>query len=301
LGVEVAHGDLTSQESVDAAANGVDAMVHCAGLVSLAPRDRQAMQNANVEGTRNVLDAGASRGLRILHTSTIGTIGPTTDARPLDESAAPAPLWFDYPYAASKRQSERLALEYAERGADVVVLNPGIILGPGDVSYTSTQFVRRYLRREVWMHLGGGASFADVRDVSSAYVGALTRGRRGERYVLAGMNHTYEELQEGLRLLTGLHRSAPMPRPVAEWVALWSEAGAAFGRHPFEEFNLAVVRWASLFNYCSARKAERELGYRMRAFSDTLADTIVDHLRRGAARPTTPELRSLLQRSGSPV
>jgi dihydroflavonol-4-reductase len=294
--VDVAVGDVTSQDSIEAAATGVEAIVHCAGLVSLAPRDREAMRRANVEGTRNVLDVGASRGLRILHTSTIATIGPTPDARALDEIAAPIPLSFDYPYATSKRQSESLALEYAGRNVDVVVLNPGIILGPGDVKYSSTQFVLRYLRRELWMHLSGGASFADVRDVAAAYVGALSRGRRGERYVLAGMNHTYRELQEELRRLTGLHPSAPMPRPLADWFALWSEAGAAFARHPFEEFNLSVVRWASLFNYCSARKAEQELGYRSRPFSDTLADTIVDHLRRGAAQPTTRELESLLQR-----
>jgi dihydroflavonol-4-reductase len=262
------------------------------------------MQRANVEGTRTVLEAGASRGLRILHTSTIATIGPTPDPHPLDESAPPVALSFDYPYAASKRQSENLALDYARRGVDVVVLNPGIILGPGDVNYSSTQFVLRYLRRELWVHLSGGASFADVRDVAAAYVDALERGRAGERYVLAGMNHTYRELQAELRRLTGLHASTPMPRPLADWFALWSEAGAAFARHPFEEFNTAVVRWGSLFNYCSARKAEQELGYRTRGFSDTLADTIVDHLRRGAAQPVTPELMSLLQRraaSSSPA
>jgi dihydroflavonol-4-reductase len=299
LGVDVALGDVTALDSVLGAASGVEAIVHCAGVVSLAPRDRETMRRVNIEGTRNVLEAGASRRLRILHTSTIATIGPTVDARPLDESAAPVPLSFDYPYAASKRQSESLALEYAERGVDVVVLNPGILLGPGDVNYSSTQFVLRYLRRELWMHLSGGASFADVRDVAAAYPGALARGRGGERYVLAGMNQTYRELQEELRRLTGLHHSAPMPRPLAEWFALWSEAGAAFARHPFEEFNLSVVRWASLFNYCSARKAEQELGYRPRPLSSTLTDTIVDHLRRGAAQPTTSELRALIQQSES--
>jgi dihydroflavonol-4-reductase len=298
-GIDVAAGDIASRESVAAAASDVEAIVHCAGLVSLSPRAGPDLRRANLEGTRNVLEVAASRGARVLHTSTIGTIGPTSDPRVLDESAPPAPLSFDYPYAASKRASESLALDYAVRGADVVVLNPGIVLGPGDPNYSSTRFVLHYLRRELWMHLGGGASFADVRDVSAAYVGALARGRRGERYVLAGMNCAYREVQAELTLLTGLHRSAPMPRPFADWLALWSEAGAAFARHPFEDFNLGVVRWASLYNYCSARKAEQELGYRSRPLQETLADTVVDHLRRGAAQPTTPELRTLLARGVS--
>jgi dihydroflavonol-4-reductase len=296
LNVDVVQGDILSPESLARAMTDVDALVHCAGLVSLNLRDREALQRVNVEGTRNVLEEAMSRGIRVLHTSTIATIGPTSEPVALDETASAVPLPFDYPYAASKRASESLAMDFCQRGLDLVVLNPGILFGPGDVKYTSTQFILRYLRRELWLHLGGGASFGDVRDVAGAYVAALTKGRRGERYLLGGWNRTYQELQEELRRLTGLHRSAPVPRPVAEWFAFWSQTSAAFWRHPFEEFNTSVVRWASLFNYCNIKKAERELGYRVRDFSVTLADTIADHLRRGAAQATTAELRALLRR-----
>jgi len=297
LGVEVARGDVLSPESLVLATAGVDAIVHCAGLLSLNPREREALQRVNVEGTRNVLQAAASRGVRVVHTSSIATIGPTAEPRTLDEGAPSVPLAFDYAYAVSKRQSEELALSHARQGLDVVVLNPGIVLGPGDVNYGSTLFILHYLRRELWAHLGGGASFADVRDVACAYVTALDRGRSGERYVLAGMNRSFGEVQEDLRRITGLHRSAPLPQPLAEWMALWSQVGAALGRHPFEAFNAPVVRWGSLFNYCSSRKAETEIGYRTRDFSTTLTDTVVDHIRRGAARATTIELQGLLGRA----
>jgi dihydroflavonol-4-reductase len=297
LNVDVVQGDISSSQSIAAALEAVEAVVHCAGLVSLKLSDRDALQRINVEGTRNVLEAAAIRRLRVLHTSTIATVGPTSDPRPLDEKAPPVPLSFDYPYAATKRRAEALALDYGARGLDVVVLNPGILFGPGDINYSSTQFVLRYLRREVWLHLGGGASFGDVRDVAAAYVAALARGRSGERYILAGMNRSYRELQEELRRLTGLHASAPMPLPIAEWFAVWSQAGSALWRHPFEEFNMSVVRWASLFNYCSSQKAIDELGYRTRDFSKTLSDTIGDHLRRGAASATTAELKHMMQRA----
>jgi hypothetical protein len=81
--------------------------------------------------------------------------------------------------------------------------------------------------------------------------------------------------------------------------ALWSEFAAVFWRHPFETFNQSVVRWGSLYNYCSAAKAHRDLGYRIRNFSETLADTVADHLRRGAAQSATPKLRALLDRAGT--
>jgi dihydroflavonol-4-reductase len=297
LNVDVAQGDILSQQSLAAALEGMEALVHCAGLISLNPKEREALQRINVEGTRRILAAAASKRVRVLYTSTIATIGPTTDPRALDENEPTVPLSFDYPYAASKRQGEALAFDYHASGLDVVVLNPGILFGPGDINYTSTQFVLRYLRRQVWLYLGGGASFGDVRDVAAAYVAALTRGRAGERYILAGVNRSYRDLQEELRRLTGLHRSAPMPQPLAEWFATWSQAGAMLWRHPFEEFNASVVRWASLFNYCSSHKATSELGYEPREFSETLADTIVDHIRRGAAPATTVELMNLMRRA----
>lgn len=299
LNVDIVHGDVTTPETLASAMADCDAVVHCAGIVSLNPRDRHDMQMVNVEGTRAVLQAAALRGAKVVHTSTIATLGPTREPTALAEDAPARPLPFDYPYAASKRESENLALEYARRGLHVVVVNPGVLLGPGDMKFTSTQFVLRYLRRELWTHLGGGASFGDVRDVAAAYLGALEQGRSGERYVLAGQNRTYAELQEELRRVTGLHGSMPVPRPLAEWYALWSQAASVLARHPFEEFNLSVVRWGSLFNYCSAQKAETHLGYRVRDFTATVTDTVIDHLRRGAAQPTTVELQALLGRRAS--
>ncbi|HEY3593058.1 MAG TPA: NAD-dependent epimerase/dehydratase family protein, partial [Polyangiaceae bacterium] len=194
--MEIARGDILSPASLRAAAEGVHAIAHCAGLVSLSLRDRGKLQSVNVDGARNVFEEAMNRGIRVLHTSTIATIGPTPGPTPLDESAPEVPLAFDYPYAETKRRAEALAFDYLARGLDVVILNPGILFGPGDVHYTSTQFVLRYLRRQVWMHLAGGASFGDVRDVAAAYAPALTRGRAGERYILAVMNRTYRDLQE---------------------------------------------------------------------------------------------------------
>ena len=64
-----------------------EAVVHCAGLVSLKLGDRDALQRVNVDGTRNVLEAAACRRLRLIHTSTIATLGPTSEPRPLAEDA----------------------------------------------------------------------------------------------------------------------------------------------------------------------------------------------------------------------
>ena len=276
--VEIAPGDVVAPDTVAAAVSGVDAIVHCAGLTSWRIRDRAPLFRVNVDGTRNVLRAAAAQGIRVLHTSSIASIGPTREPRELDEESPATALDFDCPYTESKRASEQLAQTFAARGADVVVLSPGVLLGPGDVHYTSTAFVRHYLRGELRHYLEGGSSFCDVRDVARAYVAALHSGRRGERYLLAGANRTHAAIREDLRRLTGLHRCARLPAPVAEWAAYWSEATAFFVPHPFEDLNVALIRWGSRFAYCSSAKAERELGFRPRSLSQSLADTVADHL-----------------------
>ena len=173
------------------------------------------------------------------------------------------------------------------------MLNPGIMLGPDDVYFSSTEFVMRYLRSELGLHLSGGASFCDVRDVALAYPSALERGLSGERYILAGVNRSYGEVMTELRQLSGLQRSTTAPPGLAEWAAIWSELGATIWPHPLEKLNRPVVRWGSLFNFCDSAKAQRKLDYRSRSFTQTLIDTVIDLMQRGAVRPVTPQLRAL--------
>jgi dihydroflavonol-4-reductase len=299
LPVELAEGELLERRTLERALVGIEAVVHCAGLVALRPRDREALYRVNVEGSRNVLEAAWARGLRVVFTSSIATLGASSapilrDERSWIGAAVPGSV-----YVESKRVSEELALSLATRGLDVVVLNPGNALGPGDSSFTSTKFVLSYLQGRLRFHLGGGISFCDVRDVAAAYVAALTRGRAGERYILAGMNLTYEQLLAELWRLTGLYQAMPLPWPVARGFGYWSELAALLFEHPFEDLNLSVVSHAELFTFADVSKAARALDYRLRDFRSTLRDTLVDHLARGAAPVTTPQLQALLAVRGA--
>ena len=295
LGAVVFQGDVLAPDSLQPAMSGVDAVIHCAGSVSRRLRDKDSVYRVNVEGTRNVLEAAARRHVKVVHTSSIACVGPSPDPRLLDEDTPGASLGFEFPYVESKRRSEELALSYAANGrTEVIVLNPGSVMGPGDPSYGSTELVLRYLRGELRVFTQGGMSFCDARDVAKAYVTAVERGISGERYILAGVNRTYREVHEDLQRLTGLHHCFPVPTGVAEWAALWSEIGSVFWPHPFENLNQSVVRWGSLFHYCSSDKAQRELGYEIRNFESTLVDTIVDQLQRGSVAANTAELRAML-------
>ncbi|WP_163999442.1 NAD-dependent epimerase/dehydratase family protein [Pyxidicoccus caerfyrddinensis] len=294
LPLEETEGDVLDRSAVARALEGVEAVVHCAGLVALRPRDREALFRVNVEGSRYVLEAARARSLRVLFTSTVGTLGSTTLPVARDECAGADARVGGSAYVESKRAGEELALAMAALGADVVVLNPGNALGPGDARLTGTRFVSHYLQGSLRFYLQGGMSFCDVRDVAAAYVSALERGRPGERYLLAGVNLSYGQLFSELWRLTGLHRPWPLPWPAALGMAFSSEMASAFFEHPLEELNLSVVGSGQRFTFANVGKAVRELGYRVRDFRATLADTLVDHLSRGSFPTMTPRLRALL-------
>src|SRR4051794_38418984 len=145
LPVDLVVGDVLDRASVKRALAGMDAVIHVAGLVSLRRRDRELLQRVNVEGTRLVIGLAAERGVRAIHTSTIATIGFTEEPRLADEESRLSPEAAAlYPYAASKLAAEEVALSIARGGAQVVVLNPGLLLGPGDLRLSSTRFVHHY-------------------------------------------------------------------------------------------------------------------------------------------------------------
>jgi dihydroflavonol-4-reductase len=285
-------GDILDRRALEAAMEGVEAVIHTAGAFSAA--GDPAADHTNVEGTRNVLESARVRRLRVVHTSTIATIGVTEGPAVLDEtSSADAPA-VSFAYVDSKCRGERLALESARRGLDVVVLNPGIVLGPGDVYLTSTRIVADYLRGWLLLHPGGGAAFCDVRDVARAHVAALGAGVSGERYITAGTNLTFAELFRRLCHMTGLHPVWPLPWGFNEMAAVSGVAAMGF---PGLEGALEAARYGQFFNFCDSTKAAEVLGYTARDLSITLADTIRDHLRRGVASAVTSRLRALVEGS----
>ncbi|HVU52610.1 MAG TPA: SDR family NAD(P)-dependent oxidoreductase [Polyangia bacterium] len=292
LPVDLREGDVLDPRSVARAVKGVDAVVHLAGLHALRRRDRDALFRVNVEGTRNVLQAAAARGVRAIHTSTIGAIGLTDGPIVLDETARLAPeRAAQYPYAASKLAAEAIADGLARAGADVVVLNPGLLLGPGDLRRSSTRFIHAFLEQQAPFFPAGGTSFGDVRGVAAMYPVALRKARCGERYILAGLNRTYRELFELIARAAGRPRAWPLPSWVATWWGLASDAAGLFAQHPFEEFSLGTVAYSTRFNYCDSSKANAELGYAAGDFEALVRETVADLL--GAS----PRARALTRRA----
>jgi dihydroflavonol-4-reductase len=292
LAVEVARGDVLDAASVRAALAGQDALVHVAGIPRVGA-DPGQIHDVNVRGTALVLAAAREAGVgRVVHTSSISAAGGTRRPVVPDESAPGNAASLGIPYFVSKLEGERLALAEAARGLPVVVLRPGVVLGPGDTHRSSAGLVVAIAKRRLPAVLAGGTSFCDVRDVAAGYAAALERGRPGEVYALAGHNLPLAEFAARTAALAGVRAPVRVPYPAAWLLAATAEVAAALlGRRP--PTNRDLARSGSLFTYASSEKAARELGYAIRPLEAMIRDTLVDALAAGRLRAETAELRAL--------
>ena len=287
-GIEAVAGDITNAEQVRRAVEGVDEIYHLAGAVERAPTNPWRQYDVHVEGTRHICEAARRSGVkRIVLASSSGTVA--VDREPLvrnEDSGYTNEFVAEWPYYLSKIYAEKLALWYYEHhGLPIVIINPSLLLGPGDERESSTKDMRLYLEGQIRVVPTGGLNLVDARDAAAGARAAMRHGRLGERYLLAGPNWTFREWIDHVEAVSGVRGPFLSPSSgVALFLAgvarrLLPLAGGAF------ELDDASIRMSALYWYCDAAKARAELGFEPRDPMETLRDTVDD------LRERHPELR----------
>jgi dihydroflavonol-4-reductase len=275
-------GDVLDRKALDRGLENCDWCFHVAASYQLWMRDYAPMYAANVEGTRNVVEAAGETGCRkIIYTSTVGCIGlpKRVDGKftPTDESATVTEAQMTNPYKHSKWRAEQVALELAGKGLPIVIVNPSAPVGPRDVKPTPTgQLVLDFLNRKLPAYLDTGLNWVHVRDVAIGHILVAEKGKFGERYILgsADGNWTMQEMLEVLEEITGL----PAPKmKVPYWVALAAAhvdetISSMTGKPP--KAPLAGVRMAKYKMWFNPAKAIRELGLPQTPPKQALADAV---------------------------
>lgn len=275
--VEFVKGDLKDREAVRQALAGVEALYHLAGLVSFRNEDGRKMYELHVDATRELLRDVNALGTkpRIILASTSGTIAVSKDERVGTEADDyPIETVGRWPYYLSKIFEEKLALDYCRKHAiPLVVLNPSLLMGPGDDRLSSTWTVVKFLQRDIPAMPGGGMCLVDVRDVADAALAALTKGELYGRHLM-GVNLTMKDFFGRLERLTGV--AAPrvkLPKQVNILGAYALERVAKW-RGTKVELDPQEVEVGEHWFWCDSAKAEFLLGFKARDVFETLHETV---------------------------
>lgn len=229
LNVTRVTGDILYPESLRKAVEGCETVYHCAASYSFWSRQREAIYQTNILGTRNVLDAARESGARrVVFTSSVSTIGlpqfgDGSPNGPLGvEDMPPDPSHLIGHYKQSKFQAEQLALAANDDDLHVIVVNPCAPVGEWDVKPTPTgRIPLDFARGRIPGYLATGMNLVDVTDVAQGHILAMERGKPGERYILGNRNLTLLEVFGMLAEITG--RRTPRWR-----LPYWLVIGAAY-------------------------------------------------------------------------
>jgi dihydroflavonol-4-reductase len=212
-GVEYVQADLADIGRLVEACRGAEWVFHCAAALGASRLGVEGFRAVNVEGTRTLLEAARKAGVRrVVHFSSAGVLGHVKEGRAADETH---PLDPRDAYDLTKLEGERLALEAAGRGLEVVVIRPGWVYGPGD--RRTFKLVRAVARRRFAL-VGRGRTLQTpvyIDDLVEGTVRAAEKGRPGEIYNLAGPEVlTVREISDGIAQAAGV-KAARLRLPLA--------------------------------------------------------------------------------------
>ena len=193
LDIEVFQIDLADQERLARVFdNNFDVVIHCAANIHIGWKFLDLGMQVNRDGTKFLLNEAGRRGIKFIHVSTVNTLAIGAKGTIVDEDT-PGGGQIPCTYVVTKRAAERLAVEAAAAGQNVVIVHPGFMLGPWDWKPSSGKMIQA-LQGFSPLAPSGGCTVCDPRDVAEAILNAIDQGVSGRHYILGGENMTYLEL-----------------------------------------------------------------------------------------------------------
>jgi len=280
LGATLVKGDVADRAIMCDAMRGVDGVFHIAALYKLGLEFKDQMYGANVDGTRHTLEAAIEAGVpKIVYTSTVGVFG-NTHGKIVDESYRVEMRSLASEYERTKWAAHyEVAVPLQQKGAPLVIVQPGGVTGPGDTSPLNLVYDFYLNRMPIMMGPQAGVTVAHVDDIVDGHILAMEKGRTGESYILAGPPLTYKQMLEMWQTICGI----PAPKL---WLPGWTASLSSQLVGGLERvFKLktalsseALATQADYTFYATADKAKRELGWQPRPLEQTFKEVLDDKL-----------------------
>lgn len=275
LGVQLVAGDVTDKASLRAPMQGVDGVYHIAGWYKLGTADKENGIRINVEGTRNVLTLMQELGIpKGVYTSTLA-VHSDTHGVAVDESYRFTGQHLSVYDETKWRAHYEVADPLMAQGLPLVVVQPGLIYGPGDQGPSRDALVQ-YLQGKLPMLPQQTAySWGYIDDIAAAHLAAMAKGRIGEHYHICGPAHTLIEALQIAEQITGIK----VPRLTAPPWLLRALSGLVGVIEPYarlpENYTSEYLRVSAGVTYLGKNdKAKRELGFQPRTLEAGLRETL---------------------------
>ncbi len=276
LDLKKVNGGLLDKEVIKGLIGDCDAVIHTAGKIGLDYKFDQSVYDVNVKGSELLFDTAYELGIKkLIHFSSIQAFNPRPFDIPVDENREftnDDAVFYDR----TKRDSHKLALEYAAKGLDILVICPTSAVGPPDfIPSKLGKAVIDIYNRSIPAVVKGGFNFADVRDIAAGTIDALDRGKKGETYILGGKYYTIQDFANTILEIKGSKRRlVELPLFLAYIGLPFVQTYAKLtGKEPlYDKTYLDILQSGN--QQIIIDKARHELNYEVRELGETLQDAI---------------------------
>ncbi|MES2779361.1 MAG: NAD-dependent epimerase/dehydratase family protein [Bacteroidota bacterium] len=271
--------DINDLPSIEEALTAVDEVYHCAAMVSFIQKDRDVMMECNVEGTANMVNISLLKGVKkFCHVSSIAALGRLKSGDSITEDARWNDSKHNSNYAISKYKAEMEVWRGAEEGLNVVIVNPGVILGVGDWSKGSCK-----LFQLVWkgmpFYTEGVNGYVDVKDVARAMIRLMEQSIFSQRFVLVGQNVNMRWYLDTVATLLGKKKPTIKVNKLLSQLAWMADGvkGKMTGKKP--SLTKETARASMNQFYYSAAKIERAINFAFTPMEQTLSEACTQFLK----------------------
>jgi nucleoside-diphosphate-sugar epimerase len=277
--IQLFEGDILNSDTLRKAMAGCTQVYHLAALASVWHKNPNEFQIINVEGLKNVLNCCLDLDIKdVLFTSTAGVVGHSTNGEPVCEYTNPQPH-LETLYEQSKVQAETLLIQYAAKGIRGIIVNPSRVYGPGLLTESNgfTRLMKMYINGQWKIKPGNGESIGNyvfIDDTINGLILAMRHGEPGKRYLLGGVNATYNEFFDKVDSVTGKKRKLyNVPLPVMLGLSYLQLLMAhLFGKKPM--ITPPFVRKYNKHWIVSSDKAITQLGYTITPLPEGISKTV---------------------------
>ena len=271
LGVKLFKGDVTDKESMREPMTGADGVYHVAGWYKIGTKDKSDGEKVNIQGTRNVLEL--MQELKIpkgVYTSTLA-VNSDTKGKVADENYHFTGKHLSE-YDRTKAVAHEIAKEFIAKGLPLVIVQPGLIYGPGDTSNVRTTLISFLQGKFPMAPTQTALCWAHVDDVVQGHILAMEKGKVGESYIIAGEPCAFLDAFKLASQVSGKKAPNAAPYQVLKLFSILVKPFDSLMPESYTSEGLRIVAGATYLGDNS--KAKRELGYNPRPLSEGWAETV---------------------------
>lgn len=263
LPIEYKTCDLLDVDTLKTISKDIDVFIHCAASTSMFPARSEIVNQVNIKGTQHVIEACIQNNIKkLIVVGTANSFGPGSKKNPGDENRPYEGATFGLDYMDSKYKAMLLVKDAVEKKSlNAILVHPTFMIGPFDSRPSSGEMILGVYYGKIPGYTNGGKNFVAVKDVAQGIANAITKGRKGESYILGGENLTYQEAFVKMAKVLGVK---PPRFRISSFVVIsigWLNSMVAklFGNKPGLTYELAKL--AAGNHYYSSLKAKEELDF----------------------------------------